>query len=839
MDQLRKQMASVRPGDSRDSGKTIKDLIEKSHNLPSSSSDLGHIELSLNEIRKRAHTLRPDSAQSADLKNAHYLLAGSGLIIGDVDSSFKDLRSKQTLDENLNGSRRVLDESYSHPNQSESILSSIEQILSIATKEFDNSLNANLNLDWTQHEQDVLDNFELIQSKEQAHRYIGSDTSSASRTKRLKLKLLKSGTGITKINVNEKFTSRELFEKYANIIYEFNCARQSGKDYSLLENYFNMLSIGPELLVKQFKESWKVLEYSKNTTSIEKSSRKYLELQFWTYVEELTKNTKDDSKVEKVKFFINHRLKDTTGNWKFANLVLIDNTPIWAVIFYLLRSGLTQEALDMAVQNKNNFKKVEQSFLTYFKAYAASDDGLLPVEFATRLSTEYNQHIKSSMDGDPFRLAVYNIVGRCYLPKKTIPTVASSIEDWLWLHLRLITDKTLSNESVYERYTLEDFQNLILSHGPDRYSDNYLSILLLSGLFDNAIQYAYSICPINAFHMTVALYWYKFIKNSNSSISPKTNSYNGIEFPISFSNLLGNYVNSFIHSDTRIAAEYIALLSINTDTTQKDICHSALRELILESKDFTALLGKIGRDGSHIQGVIEERKPLLFLNESQTFLSEVIKEAVQIAELDERISDCLLLYQIMEDYNTTISIASTLLADLLYSTSIEQQLISKEDNSETNPILIAQRLIQLYSSNPAILSKISPNKMDECSKLLKISEARGYYITNNWIKCLSVIKEVDLLPFDPIISAREKATEYNCLERNISKNIPNLLILSMRCILQVVVDLKQSHQKTAEQQEMLFSYIGLAKRIMVYAGILQYKMPRETYSMLMKLDVAL
>lgn len=139
------------------------------------------------------------------------------------------------------------------------------------------------------------------------------------------------------------------------------------------------------------------------------------------------------------------------------------------------------------------------------------------MEYSTKLHTEYNQHIKSSLDGDPYRLAVYKLIGRCDLSRKNIPAVTLSIEDWLWMHLMLIKEKDAENDPVYERYSLEDFQNIIISYGPSRFSNYYLQTLLLSGLYGLAIDYTYTFSEMDAVHLAIGLASLKLFKIDSST----------------------------------------------------------------------------------------------------------------------------------------------------------------------------------------------------------------------------------------------------------------------------------------------------------------------------------
>lgn len=54
---------------------------------------------------------------------------------------------------------------------------------------------------------------------------------------------------------------------------------------------------------------------------------------------------------------------------------LLAGQPLWAKLFYLVRTGHTQEALDEAVRSQAAIEHRESSFLTHFRAWVESTDG--------------------------------------------------------------------------------------------------------------------------------------------------------------------------------------------------------------------------------------------------------------------------------------------------------------------------------------------------------------------------------------------------------------------------------------------------------------------------------
>lgn len=831
------------------SARTLNELIETSKKIPTSSSELGSIQLSVNEIRRRAHELRKKNVVEHDHTKAHYLLAGSGLAFEDVDTSLKQLRSKQLIEQTV-PNKQIEGEvdTYLQTKKDENILSSIEHLLSAAAKDFDSFVNQNLKLDWAQRKDEVRESFGILVQKKA--KLDGTDA--APFNPKLPTwgnrgsSILNSGA--SSLNVNENYMVREKFEKYAKVIHRFNNARQAGQLFTLSNELIGVLGNSSNSKNRQLLESWKILNELKDSKDIVSTAKAYLQNQFFDYVNLLYQKNLNEglpTNINKIKSFIQCKLKNANSTWKLTNLTVVNGVPIWALIFYLLRAGLLHEALEVAVTNKASFKKVEQSFLTYLKAYVSSSDNRLPVEFSARLHTEYTQHIKSSLDGDPYRLAVYKIIGRCDLTRKNIPAVTLSIEDWLWMHFMLIKKDESDDDPVYERYSLEDFQNIIVSYGPATSANHYLQILIMSGLYELAVQYAYTISEIDAVHLAIGLVHGNLLSITSSPQSGQSNSEGTGEFlviregkrTIDFARILGNYTKSFRYSDPRIAAEYLILIALNGSQEQVELCHEALRELILETKEFTILLGKINRDGTRIPGVIEERLPLMHLKNEKDFLHKITENAASRADEEGRIHDSLLLYQLSEEYNIVITIVNGMLSELLSNTDLDQPLVTLDDNNETNPILMAKKLVSIYVENLEISQKVHTKNKETCILFLKLADARKTYHAHQWQNALAQIEELDILPFSDEISARKKAQEFTTLDDQLIRNIPNLLIMTMSCISHLINDLNKSDYKSVAKTQQINALKSVSKNCMIYAGMIQYKMPRETYSTLIRLDV--
>lgn len=339
---------------------------------------------------------------------------------------------------------------------------------------------------------------------------------------------------------------------------------------------------------------------------------------------------------------------------------------------------------------------------------------------------------------------------------------------------------------------------------------------------------------MDAVHLAIGLASLKLFKiDSSTRLTKKPKR------DIRFANILANYTKSFRYSDPRVAVEYLVLITLNEGPTDVELCHEALRELVLETKEFTVLLGKIGRDGARIPGVIEERQPLLHVRDEKEFLHTITEQAARRADEDGRIYDSILLYQLAEEYDIVITLVNSLLSDTLSASDLDQPLVGPDDNSETNPVLLARRMASIYFDNAGISRQIHVKNKEICMLLLNISSIRELYFNKQWQETLSQMELLDLLPFSDELSARKKAQDFSNLDDNIVKNIPNLLIITLSCISNMIHILNESKYQSSTKGQQIDSLKNVARQCMIYAGMIQYRMPRETYSTLINIDVSL
>lgn len=476
----------------------------------------------------------------------------------------------------------------------------------------------------------------------------------------------------------------------------------------------------------------------------------------------------------------------------------------WALIFFCLRSGLLNEAAEYVTGNAIAFRALDRNFITYITSYASSPDRRLTRAMQDRINAEFQQRNRIAPENslDPYRMACYKIVGRCELGKRLFENINQGIEDWMWLQFSLARESNRVEEVAGEvfglnevRVTIREIGQRFFSKGQDEIGGygTYFFLQVLGGMFEQAVSYLYPYSYVSAVHFAIALDFYGLLRVSGVSVSEhelrkllflrcRANSDNTLvthttrDLPqVSFSRMLGYYTRDFRAGNVDAAVDYLALICLNADLpgalgkSQASLCHEALRELVLETREFAQLLGDIRSDGTRLKGAIEKRLMLINLAGQGEFLQTVTVQAASIADDNGRTADAVLLYHLAEDYDNVIAIINHALSEAIAVEIGQEEMrlqplkprnsnpIAQSQQQESlagsslsfvsvdDPAELAGNMITVYQSNALYYEKISPVNRDACGILLQLSSAKSKVLQGQWAEALDVSSRIILL----------------------------------------------------------------------------------------------
>ncbi|RDW67094.1 linker nucleoporin NIC96 [Aspergillus mulundensis] len=618
-------------------------------------------------------------------------------------------------------------------------------------------------------------------------------------------------------------------------------------------------------------------------TRIVEGSRMFLENSFYTEIEAaIIKNPREaqlggiPTVVNKIRAYI--RLRESRRDLApdGTELQTVGDDYCWILIFYLLRCGFITEAAEYVTRDPG-FRSLDHKFVTYMTTYAQNKR--LPRDMQQRINGEYQQRSRNAPDNtiDPYRMACYKVIGRCDLGRRRLDGINQSVEDWMWLQFSLAREDDRAEEVAGDVFGLEDIQTDITEigqrvfgkgqEGPGGYG-TYFLLQILGGMFEQAISYLGSYAPVSAVHFAIALGYYGLLRVSDFYTSgEEILSFTMKQYPqINFGYLVTHYTKEFRTAYVEAAIDYFSLLCLNADLpgalgkSQASVCHEALREYILETRDFAKLLGDIRSDGSRIKGLIEQRISLIKLVDQEEFLRTITVQAAAVAEDKGLITDSVLLYHLAEDYDRVIDIINRTLSDsvavplgsptlklqpLRPRTSLQQDDGGQEASAEPGtslsltvveePVVLAKNMIGLYNQNALYYQRIRQSSRDACGVLLRMMEAKVEVEAGKWTAALDTINGLGILPLranGSVPYIRSAAQAFSALPSLISSNVGHVIIWSITCIGRERERLSSGPYENEMRQGLAEELLLMAKDLMIFSGMVKYKLPPRVYETL-------
>lgn len=583
-------------------------------------------------------------------------------------------------------------------------------------------------------------------------------------------------------------------------------------------------------------------------------ARRYLENQFYELVErEVSRNPQEarmggvPSIESKIRAYVNIRFSKN-GEWIQPNIELVNNTPVWSILFYLVRAGFVQEAAAFTAKNENYFSKIEKNWPSYIRSYV-QNDRRLPRQLAERMYTEYNQRIKHvNQGGDPFKHALYKIIGRFELARRSLPDVLPVVEDWMWLQLALVREPA-ADDPAYDAFALSDLQAALVKYGPRHFNPRgsnpllYFQILLMSGQFERAVHYLASHGLVDAVHFAAVLVYFALLRITTVEEQDGSLLFDERRSTINFAGLVRLYAGAIQRQSPVAAVDYLCLICLNNDVpaladAQRRAAHDAIRDLVLSTRDFATLLGDVQPDGSRKPGYIERRMKLLDLSDERDYLYTITRHAAQLADAEGRVADAILLFHLAEDYDTVVGVVNKTFGEALLDPSYTPQAElggNLSISGDEDPALLAKNMLSLYSANASIFAHVSTRNKETCETLLRIVDARRQHEAGQLEPCLRTIEALEIVPLQEEMSVaaiKRRAQEFGHLDPVVARAVPSLLLTAINCLKTLHAACKNGAFQDPSRQAKMAGIKKRSKSMVTYAGMIRLHMDASTYSAL-------
>ncbi|CCL98344.1 uncharacterized protein FIBRA_00338 [Fibroporia radiculosa] len=523
------------------------------------------------------------------------------------------------------------------------------------------------------------------------------------------------------------------------------------------------------------------------------------------------------------------------GEWE-DRIELVSGQPIWAKLFYLVRTGHTQEALAEAMQYQNAIEHRESGFLSHFRAWIESADR------KDQVHATFNAHMLHSSTADPFKLVLYKLMGKIDPARRSVHHVTVTTEDWLWLQLAMVDEE--------EGGGLRGLAEVLISYG-ERHFDGmpgqkgakrgvWAGVLLMCGQFERAVAalWDHQETEIEAVHMAIALAYHGLLRvpprAETSDMTPL--SLSPVSPPsLSLSTLVWRYVRQFVKMDAREALQYVYCVCLNADQgsgvgrEQVESAWELVRRIIVLANTGAAweeLVGGFRPDGTRFSGIIEQNAPLLKLEDVRQYNEHILIRAAKHSEQSDRIPEAIKLYNLAGDYTTVIACLAQALGNTIGQPSSDEKARSIERT--------AADILRHYERTNRAVGK----DRDAVIRLLRVREAMDAKDSGRIELALEIMESTDLIPMDgDVAKIQRRAEEFRDLPEALQRNLQTFLTLTMDTLAGVHQKIKSSMVADVTRQMTTTSLRKKSRSLMIFAGILKYRMSPDVYSYLARLDV--
>ncbi|XP_053608386.1 nuclear pore complex protein Nup93-like [Plodia interpunctella] len=633
---------------------------------------------------------------------------------------------------------------------------------------------------------------------------------------------------------------------YARQVRQYNkLVFQGSKSRTALHQKF--AQVAEEFNDPKVKEMWEIIKHMANIPALVREEdplkargnqtiqqcligqgKKYLEKRYKQYMSDVVRSNPslalrggEPGTYPLARGFVGLRLQGPAAQGLADGVV--DERPLWPMVYYCLRSGDANAALHCLRKAGRD----HEEFIAALEEHIRSPEKPLSDKLQTAINFQYRIQVRNSTD--PYKRAVYCVIGCCDVSDEH-SEVARTADDYLWLKLSVI--KARSNNDT-DSFSYSDLQKLILEeYGETHYHAYekplvYFQVLTLTGQFEPAIEFLSRIprYQVHGVHMALALHDVYMLGTPRNVQAPLLSVDTDDPSPLrrlNLARLLLLYVRKFELTDPSEALHYYFFLRNLKDPSGKNLFMCCCTDLALESRDYDLLFGRV-EPGTVVRGVglLDE------FNNTQIDTKVIALNVAEQLVNKGLFEDAITMYDIAEKLEKVLELFCVLLAQVVNSGGgvggLRERLAALADH-------VTRKLRAADHSLPAAL-------VDAYTKLCKLMTFFDQFHSENYDAALETLRSCELVP----LSASE-------LEERVvwARGARGELLRALPAVLRALCAMLLARRQALRAHTQLPGYNNnqqvewlreQAEVLNTFAGNISYRMPGDTYSQLAQIQI--
>uniref|UniRef100_A0A8C7I8H9 Nuclear pore complex protein Nup93 n=1 Tax=Oncorhynchus kisutch TaxID=8019 RepID=A0A8C7I8H9_ONCKI len=498
----------------------------------------------------------------------------------------------------------------------------------------------------------------------------------------------------------------------------------------------------------------------------------------------------------------------------------VEGHPVWALIYYCLRCG----DLGASMQVVNRAQHQLGDFKTWFQEYMNSPDRRLAPATENKLRLHYRRVLRNC--ADPYKRAVYCLIGKCDIADNH-GEVADKTEDYLWLKLNQVCFDDDGSSAPQDRLTLAQLQKQLLEdYGESHFSASqqpflYFQVLFLTAQFEAAVAFLFRVERLrsHAVHVALVLYELRLLLKSSGQSAQLLSQEAGdppMVRRLNFIRLLMLYTRKFESTDPREALQYFYFLRNEKNNQGENMFMCCVSELVIESREFDMLLGRLEKDGKHF-----------YSGHTRAIITKVALEAENKGLFEEAVR----LYELAKNPDKVLELMNRLLSPVIAQVSAAQ---SNKERLKNTAVAIAER----YRTQGVAGEKSADSTF---YLLLDLMTFFDEYHAGNIDRAYDVMERLKLVPLSQD-SVEERVAAFRNFSDEVRHNLSEVLLATMNILFTQCKRLKGAAagtpgrpQRSMEDRDSQLR--SQARALITFAGIIPYRMAGDTNARLVQMEV--
>ncbi|XP_055389893.1 nuclear pore complex protein Nup93-1 [Condylostylus longicornis] len=789
------------------------------------SEDLPRVERTIPQVLQATQELHSRVTQTQDIQDiqAHILLGSKGIDLPKISQKLETLSARKTF-EPLDPITDTDIQSFLKNERENAILSVIEEVHKNSFQTAQKQKWEHIKADWRQEKVKLLNALvgpsqNWIDIQKIPEQTVLNETSLGAKSclDRIEMAYAREVFDYNKL-VIEGVLRPNLVQKFGKIVETFNDAKIT----EMWEIMKYMVNVGP------LSRNRDPIKSRSQMTQFIEQAKKYLENRYKLYMSTVISGNLREAQRGGVPSIFNLVSSFVSLTFNQNNSFglqdgLIEGKPLWPMIYYCLRCGDIAAALKCMQMSCAG----QEDFMQALEDKLHKPEQKLNSKLENQLKLLYCNKIKNSTD--PYKKAVYCIIAGCDISEQHLE-VAKTTDDFLWIQLSLLRSESSDNTEIL---TYSGLQTMILEKYGEKHFNAadqrhlYFQVLALTGQFEAAIEFLSRTekYRTHAVHMALALNELCMIGGPRNVQEPLLSV--DIEDPIpmrrlNIARLIMLYVKKFEITNPAEAMQYFYFLRNMKDPEGRNLFLLCVSDLAIECRDYDLIFGKVQPNGIRSRGLFDQFESIEF--DSKQAAKMVAEELVKKGMFE----DAVKLFDIAADYEHALRYTSVLLSQVVH------QITKKGSLRERLQIVASDFNERLEGTE----FNCDPQVLNTFCLLTKLMSFFDYYHEKNYQLALEVLADINVVPLS-MNDLESCVNNFKRLSGEVCKVYPDILLATMDILHIEYKKIKGNNASYIDKgrDKQLQHLREKAKALTSMAGIVPYRMPGDTNSRLVQIEI--